>query len=186
MAHIWLIILIRDKTNIRGLALARRRSVRDTIQTPHTTALILAIIGAAAAIVAPAVPVVLSWLHPGTAGTPSEIALQEIEIETPIADAEVGNEGMVTGFSSYQDVSHWILITSLSTQVRVVASDPFRPMAHQRYNVLTRYGSGKEGLGEEFLVEVIATRAPLKQGEHIATLPADAVLSKAVSVRRTH
>lgn len=106
-------------------------------------------------------------------------------INSPLPGAAVGSTEQVSGISPFVLLDHYVLVTPVKTGVRYVVGDSFRTDSTGAFSAAARFGSGDVGVGEQFSIQVVGTSNRLAEGE-IALLPADARVSKSVTVTRVH
>jgi hypothetical protein len=111
----------------------------------------------------------------------SSFALSILE---PKKDTEVGQYVKARGNSSFHGEMHYLVATPENKQVRYVASSVFFPDSDGRWEGAVRLGSGSEGLGQTFEIQVLAAKAAIPQGV-LTQNPEGAHVSSAVVVKRT-
>ena len=124
---------------------------------------------------------------PDTSRSESEASSPTIvpTINSPLQGAAVGGTEQVSGISPFVLLDHYVLVTSVTTGVRYVVGDSFRADSTGAFSTAARFGSGNLGVDEQFSIQVVSTSNRLAEGP-IAQLPADARVSRSVTVTRVH
>lgn len=119
------------------------------------------------------------WSQAGIEPLPS-ISLR---IATPEPGAAVERGAAVSFTSPFADFDHYIIVIPLQSPDRYVVDGPLHISADQMASGRARFGNEAAGIGEQFSIQVLATKAPLVEGVLIQ-LPTDAKLSPQVVVYR--
>jgi hypothetical protein len=106
-----------------------------------------------------------------------------LRITSPAPGAVVESGAAVSFTSSFEDLGHYIIVIPLRSPDRYVVDGPLHISADQPTSGRARFGNEAAGIGEQFAIQVIATKTPLVEGV-LAQLPEDAKLSSQVIVYR--
>jgi hypothetical protein len=107
-----------------------------------------------------------------------------IVINAPAEGADIGLDASVTGKTSVPDLNHYIIVKSVKAGISYVQD---RPVSINRtdgtFSGNARLGEAGIGLGEQFVIRVLATKSMLRAAQLINE-PPDAVSSNAMTVTR--
>lgn len=107
---------------------------------------------------------------------------EQLAITVPASGAEVGFDDKVSGTTPFTDVNHYIVVTPLRVGTPYVQDQP-ASVSNGTFSGRARFGGVNVGVGEQFTVQVVATRSTLAAGP-LAKQPADAVVSNSITVTR--
>ncbi|MEQ1758250.1 MAG: hypothetical protein ABL986_08030 [Vicinamibacterales bacterium] len=117
----------------------------------------------------------------GSSETKSHLAAPSIEL--PHAGETVGRSVTVSGTTPFLFMTHYVVVTSVSTGNRYVVGGGFRPGPGGRFVGAARFGEGEIGQGEAFALQVVSSERHLQEGL-IDQLPNGAAVSPTVTVTR--
>ncbi len=107
-----------------------------------------------------------------------------IVINAPTDGADIGLDASVTGKTSVPDLNHYIIVKSVKAGISYVQD---RPVSVNRtdgtFSGHARLGEAGIGLGEQFVIRVVATKSILRAAP-LVNEPPDAVSSNAITVTR--
>ena len=107
---------------------------------------------------------------------------EQITISFPTNGADVSLDEKVNGTTAFNDLNHYIVVTPLRAGTPFVQTQP-ASVSNGTFIGSARFGSANVGVGEQFTVQVLATKATLTAGA-LAQKPADAVVSNLITVIR--
>jgi hypothetical protein len=106
-----------------------------------------------------------------------------LRITSPAPGAVVESGAAVSFTSPFENLGHYIVVIPLRSPDRYVVDGPLHVSADRTTSGRARFGNEAAGIGEQFAIQVIATKTPLVEGV-LAQLPEDAKLSSQVIVNR--
>lgn len=107
---------------------------------------------------------------------------EQLVIAIPLNGATVGLDERVSGTTPFSDLNHYIIVTPSRVGTPYV-QDQAASVSMGAFSGRARFGGVNVGIGEQFAVQIVATKATLAPGP-LAKQPADAVLSNSVTVIR--
>ena len=126
--------------------------------------------------------IVLALMHESVV-KPLPLGVDGLTILKPHKDDKVGQYVDVHGFSSFLREPHYLIVTSQNPAQRYVVSGPFVPASDGSWEATARLGSGLEGYGQTFQIQVLSTQTALAEGS-LSENPPGSPVSPAVSVFR--
>lgn len=112
-----------------------------------------------------------------------DVLSEQLIIISPRDDESVDLTSVVKGKTPYADKNHYIIVTPLKTNEDFVQDRPIRPDSSGSWAGTAVFGTGDVGLGERFLVRVLATSHVIPPGK-LLDVPSDAVPSQSITVTR--
>ena len=106
-----------------------------------------------------------------------------LRIVSPESGAAVEHGSVVSFTSPFVDRDHYITVIPLQSPDRYVVDGPLHISADRVTSGRARFGNEAAGVGEQFSIQIIATKESLMEGT-LAQLPKDAELSPQVVVYR--
>jgi hypothetical protein len=109
---------------------------------------------------------------------------EQIIISTPADGEDVGLDAAITGKTYLKDLNHYVVVKSLKVGTSYVQDRP--PSINRNDGTFignARFGRAALGIGEQFMVRVLATRSTLPAAP-LTNEPPDAVFSNSVTVTR--
>jgi hypothetical protein len=107
-----------------------------------------------------------------------------IVINAPTDGADIGLDASVTGKTTVPDLNHYIIVKSVKAGISYVQD---RPVSVNRtdgtFSGNARLGEAGIGLGEQFVIRVLATKSMLRTAP-LVNEPPDAVSSNTITVNR--
>lgn len=103
-------------------------------------------------------------------------------ITKPVNGGTVVLTDIVRGTSPCPAMKHYVIVTP-PNGADWVQSKPFDFQASGAFSTRAQFGEGTVGIGETFLIRILVTKEAVRPGQ-LRQMPADAILSKAVSVTR--
>lgn len=111
---------------------------------------------------------------------------EKIVITSPTAGADVDFDDRILGKTPFPELNHYIVVTPVRVGTAFVQDQPASVnRADGTFSGTARFGGVEVGVGEQFIVRVLATKSTLPASPLTpANVPGDAVYSNSVSVRR--
>ncbi len=108
----------------------------------------------------------------------------QIVITSPTDGAEVAFDDKILGTTPFPEMNHYIVVTPVKIGTAFVQDNPASAnRVRGTFSGTARFGGAEVGVGEQFIVRVVATRSKLPAGP-LTHEPDDAVPSNSVTVRR--
>lgn len=103
-------------------------------------------------------------------------------ITVPANGAEVSLEDKVEGKTTFEDFTHYVVVTPLSSGTPYIQAKP-ASVTNGSFSGTAKFGSASIGVGEKFSIQIVATKSTLPAGA-LAKQPADAIVSNSITVTR--
>jgi hypothetical protein len=107
---------------------------------------------------------------------------EQLAITIPASGAEVSFEDKISGTTLFTDLNHYVVVTQVRGGAAYVQDQP-ASVKNETFSGRARFGGINVGVGEQFTVQVVATKSTLSAGS-LPKPPADAVVSNTVTVKR--
>ncbi len=109
-----------------------------------------------------------------------------IEIIHPKNNSEVGHNELVRGKVTQNDINIYVLVHPMLTNLWWVQRPPAGINSDGSWQTIAYFGTENQGIGEYFELSAIATDRNYKEGQTLKEIPANAVRSDIITVKRTH
>jgi hypothetical protein len=107
---------------------------------------------------------------------------EQFAITLPTSGATVGLDDRVSGSTPFAGLNHYIIVIPLRVGTAYVQDQP-ATVSNGRFDGRARFGGVSVGIGEQFAVQILATKSTLPAGP-LLKQPEDAVLSNSITVTR--
>jgi hypothetical protein len=112
------------------------------------------------------------------------VLANKFTITYPTNGADVTFDDKVLGNTPFPNMNHYIVVTPVKTGTPYVQDRPALVNSGEgTFSGQARFGGAEVGVGEQFIVRILATKSPLEPGP-LNSVPADVVFSESVAVRR--
>jgi hypothetical protein len=107
----------------------------------------------------------------------------QLIVISPSEGERVDATAIVRGKTPYLERNHYIVVTPIKTNEDWVQQNVIKPDPTGAWVGRAEFGTGDVGIGEKFLVRVLATASTMPPGQ-LRNVPADAIPSESITVIR--
>lgn len=105
------------------------------------------------------------------------------KVTYPLNGGTVAFTDAVVGFSPYQDMNHYLIVTPIMNGEDFVQSKKISVASDGTWSANAEFGQGAVGDGQKFAIRVIGTRSTLSPGR-LESIPVDAKVTGTIVVTR--
>lgn len=104
-------------------------------------------------------------------------------ITKPVEGGKVILVDAISGTTPCSGMNHYVVVIPAENAVKWVQNKPFNINTQGSFASEAQFGEGDNGIGKKFLIRILVTKDKLSPGQ-LNQLPADAILSEAITVTR--
>lgn len=126
------------------------------------------------------------WIQRSVTRVEELASSSRFRVTYPLEGGSVGSTAPVRGTTPYRDRNHYVVVTPMETGDNWVEEERAAVSSDGVWTGRARFGTAAVGVGQDFVVRALATRASVLSGQLAApAIPPDAVFSEPTVVTRS-